>query len=168
MAASICGAGADRFLRWHSQSRSLLLARALLWAAMSPEMDGGMDEVQRHRIQEEYLKINTLPDGVNPIVRVGLRISRRLDLLVIEEVLPEVVPGDPAAARAVGVAPLQGVGSGGLGAADVKMILDTMFSYQQQNMKLHESSRRSYETMMGNLRKDFDCKLATLNQNLCR
>ena len=50
----------------------------------------------------------------------------------------------------------------------MKMTLDAMFSHQQQNTKLHESSCCSYETMMGNLRKDFDCKLATLNQNLCR
>ena len=53
---------------------ALTLAYPLLFVAMSDEMDGYMFEEQWVKIQEEYGKINTLPAGVNPVVRVHLSV----------------------------------------------------------------------------------------------
>ena len=153
-----------------STSPALTLAYPLLWAAMSPEMEHRMDPLQRNKIREEYEKIRTLPVGVNPVVRVGLRIGRRKHLLVIDEVSPEVtaVPADSeaaAAATAQGVVPLTGLATPG---ADTKVILDTMFSYQQQLVKMVQNNNQSSQNMISGLRSDMDKKLDNLNHHVCR
>ena len=150
----------------------MVLAYPLLWAAMSPEMEGKMDPEHRQKIRDAYSKIDSLPAGVNPVVRVGLRVGRVKDLVVINEVAPEATPvGDdsPAAevARANGVVPLT-LTSTSASSIDTKVVLDQMFTYHQQQAKMIENLHRTNEAKIGAIYSMFDGHLSTINHHMCR
>ena len=67
---------------------ALVLALPLLWAALDSSMEERMDPNQREYIQEEYAKISTLPEGVNPVVKVCLSVWHHQTELHITEVEP--------------------------------------------------------------------------------
>ena len=163
------------------QNPALTLAYPLLWAAMSPEMENWMDPEQRKRIREEYAKIDTLPAGVNPVVRVGLSISQAKDILVIHEVAPEVqpaeapvgAPGAPVpAATDQGVPPVRGVAAHATALAsqglDTKKVLDAMFTYHQQTVAMFNSQHQSHQATISNLREEMTVGFKKVDQHLCR
>ena len=161
---------------------SLVLAHPLLWAALSPEMEGKMDEEQRQKIRAAYDQVATLPDGVNPVVRVHLRVHRVRTNLMVDEVLPEVVAAPvggvgatdgeaPSVAAAdAGVLPhatVQHNGSSGLTPADLKLMTDMMFQHHQQVVGVLANQDRSNQTCLSNMRSEMDARLVQLNNNLC-
>ena len=76
-----------------------------------------------------------------------------------------VSPATPA--TPVGVVPLHRH-TARQGEVDTKAIMDSLFSHQQQVIKLVTGNDRSNQTMISNLRKDMNVQLETINRNLCR
>ena len=148
----------------NASSPALLLAYPLLWAAMSPEMENRMDEDQRKRIRDEYEKIRTLPVGVNPVVRVHLRVFRHKNLLLIDE-----LPGDGESATASTTGhvngPVTGISSS---PQDFNKLVEMFVMHQQQMKRMHQTQQRAMETMIANLDGNYSDRLATINHNLCR
>ena len=141
----------------------MVLAYPLLWAAMSPLLEGRMDELQRNRIREAYKEIDTLPDGVNPVVRVHLRVGKVKNNLVIVETQPEVIPGVAAAATTEqGVLPNTGVSTaGGVTTAqpttaapglDQNVIKDMLYLQHQQTVRMLNNHATSQQAALAGLR----------------
>jgi len=84
---------------------ALVLALPLLWAALDPSMEERMDPEQREYIQEEYAKVSTLPEGVNPVVKVCLSVWHHQTELHITEVLPMNTGGHQQSSSTSGPAP---------------------------------------------------------------
>ena len=144
---------------------SLVLAYPLLWAAMSPEMEGRMDPVQRERIQGAYQDIDTLPEGVNPVVRVNLHVRRMKDLLVIDEMTPTAATPTTAATTATPVTPHRGMATTPIGD---QSIVEQMFSNHQQLVSMINNQDQVYQSMFSNLRTDVMGKLKSMDQHICR
>ena len=160
----------------------LTLAYPLLWAAMSDEMDGYMFQEQRLKIREEYGRINTLPTGVNPVVRVHLSVRRYKDQLVIDERSPEVV-STPAVTperagtvdTSAGVTPSPGyatastpVRHGTIGMLEFQQLFDLTHSNHQKVTSMITENWRSMETMHSNLRVDLMRELGFVQNHMTR
>ena len=162
----------------HVNNPALVLAYPLLWAAMSPEMEKRMDPEQRKRIWKAYSEIDTLPEGVNPVVRVHLFIGRVKDTLVIDETRPEIVggvempttaptTGSPGACD-TGHPALSSHGGGGGGGGVDRNFMEMMFSHHQQVMKTLSSQERANQTMIANIQEALLKQLETISCNLAR
>ena len=159
---------------------ALVLAYPLLWAAMSPEMEGRMDDEQRQRIQEAYYKIETLPTGVNPVVRTHLYVRRVKDTVVIDETHAETVttttnnPTSPvaaAAATAAAVTPNTAIPNTAPMASAPGLdqeFKNMLFSQHQQVVSMLTNYDRALQTMFTNFRRDVFNELSTINQHVCR
>ena len=148
---------------------ALVLAYPLLWAAMSDEMEGRMDDVQRKRIRDAYAKIDTLPEGVNPVVRVHLHIRRVKDLLVIDETHSETVAADstPAADGTTARVAVPNTGAATDPAAN-QAIVEQMFSNQQQLIQILANQERVITSLVGGFRSVMTTEIEQLKEHVCR
>ena len=152
----------------NAQSPALTLAYPLLWAAMSPEMEGRMDEEQRQRIRDAYSEINQLPDGTNPVVRVHLRVLRLKNMLVIDEIFAENYSGGaqngPAPAATGNGAWVHSANAPT--PSDFKRFMDMQFLHNQHMVRMQQNQYRMLETLINGVSSTHDDWFSTINQNM--
>ena len=125
-----------------------------------------MSDEQRKYIRDEYAKINTLPDGVNPVVRVNLYVRRLKTLLLIDELHTEATGGNGAA-----VTPTPAVGihtSNGTNAMDLQAVQELFQLHTQQMTRMHQNFAQATATALSNIDNRMTEQITTINHNLHR
>lgn len=81
-----------------------VLAKAVLWGCCDSNIQKIIPPFLVSRVKEEYDKISTLPEGVNPIIRQPVFFFRNDDMLEMHELDTPVAPATAAAAAAAAAA----------------------------------------------------------------
>ena len=148
----------------NSNNPALHLAAPLLWAAMSNEMEGRMDGEQRQRIRDAFAAIGELPEGINPVIKNSLTITRvNAECVIVEShgngshsANPQPPVGAQVPQQQVAPSPW------------MQQHIELLWNGQREMRQLIMTNQQATATMMSNQRSHMDRRLDILQQNMCR